>query len=63
MTSQMENPALAARGVPAINLAAGKIEPEYALELRRRQYLAEIFALPPHTAVVVAELAFGEARA
>jgi len=31
------------------------------LDALRAQYLAEIFALPAHTAVTIAELAFGEA--
>ncbi|MBP1297579.1 hypothetical protein [Bradyrhizobium elkanii] len=35
---------------------------ENSLDALRAQYLAEIFALPPDTALVVAELAFGEAR-
>lgn len=61
MSFLMENPA-GQGGAPVVNLAAGKIDPEYALDVRRKQYLSEIFALPPHTAVVVAELAFGEVR-
>lgn len=40
-----------------------KIDPpiisENSLEALRAQYLAEVFALPPSTAAVVAELAFG----
>ena len=41
-----------------------KIDPpiisENSLDTLRAQYLAEIFALPPCTATLVAELAFGE---
>jgi hypothetical protein len=41
-----------------------KIDPpiisENSLDALRAQYLAEIFALPPCTATVLAELAFGE---
>ena len=33
---------------------------ENSLDTLRAQYLAEIFALPASTAVMVAELAFGE---
>ncbi|MCA6102776.1 hypothetical protein [Bradyrhizobium australafricanum] len=36
---------------------------ENSLDALRAQYLAEIFGLPANTAQVVAELAFGEARA
>ncbi|WP_253601147.1 hypothetical protein [Bradyrhizobium elkanii] len=35
---------------------------ENNLDDLRVQYLAEIFALPPSTAVTIAELAFGEVR-
>lgn len=63
MTLQMENPALAARGVPVTVQADGSNNPEYALTHLRAQYLAEIFALPADTACTIAELAFGEARA
>lgn len=62
MTPQMENPALAARGVPVTVQADGSNNPEYALAERRAQYLAEIFQIPACTAATVAELAFGEVR-
>lgn len=58
----MENPALAARGVPVIVQQAKANTPEYALADLRKQYLAEVFALPSDTALLIAELAFGEAR-
>lgn len=35
------------------------INSENSLETLRAQYLAEVFALPPCTASVIAELAFG----
>ncbi len=60
MASQMENPALAARGVPDNDQAGSSITPEYALAALRKQYLAEVFDLPPGTATLIAELAFGE---
>ena len=59
MASQMENPAVVG-GAPVVSLAADKIDPENNLEVLRAQYLSEIFALPPSTAAVIAELAFGE---
>lgn len=62
MASKMENPALAARGNPVTVQADGSNTPEYALTQLRKQYLAEIFALPAETAFTIAELAFGEAR-
>lgn len=58
MGHQMENPA-GGRGVPVTVQADGSNNPEYALANLRAQYLAEIFSLPPLTATVVAELAFG----
>ncbi|MDA9539645.1 hypothetical protein ACM41_26455 [Bradyrhizobium sp. CCBAU 21362] len=63
MASSMENPAaLAAHaGLPVTDLAGASIKREYALETLRKQYLAEVFALPTHTACTIAELAFGEA--
>jgi hypothetical protein len=60
MASQMENPALAARGIPVVDIAAGKINSEYALDTLRKQYLAEVFDLTADTATMIAELAFGE---
>lgn len=62
MASQMENPALAARGYPVTVQADGSNNPEYALASLRKQYLSEIFSMPAPTAVTIAELAFGEAR-
>lgn len=63
MASRMENPALAARGCPVTVQADGSNTPEYALATLRKQYLAEIFAMPAETAVTIAELVFGgEAR-
>ncbi|QDP26244.1 hypothetical protein [Bradyrhizobium cosmicum] len=62
MASKMENPALAARGCPVTVQADGSNNPEYALASLRKQYLAEIFALPAQTAITIAELAFGEVR-
>ncbi|UQD69581.1 hypothetical protein JEY40_26635 [Bradyrhizobium japonicum] len=61
MVQKMENPA-GGRGVPVKVQADGSNNPEYALAQRRKQYLAEIFALPAETACTIAELAFGEAR-
>lgn len=59
MASKMENPAGQTRGIPVSVQADSSNSPEYALEALRGQYLAEIFALTPCTAAVVAELAFG----
>ena len=39
------------------------INSENSLDTLRAQYLSEIFALPPCTALVIAELAFGEGSA
>jgi hypothetical protein len=62
MASKVENPvALAAHtGFPVTDQAGASIKPESNLDALRKQYLAEVFALPAHTACTIAELAFGE---
>ena len=62
MASKKENPARAARGVPVVDIAAGKIDPEYAsatvaLQVAR---LTRRCALTAAMAAIVAPLLHGE---
>jgi hypothetical protein len=63
MTSQMENPALAARGVPEVSLAAGKIDPGYISLHTRLQAsrLVRLYAVNAAMAEAIAPLVFLEA--
>ena len=57
----MEIPAtLAACGAPKFDQAAGWITSKNSLDILRAQSLAQVFALPPETALMVSELAFGK---
>jgi hypothetical protein len=55
--TKKEKGALERRPIP--NTVVHNDSSETSLEALRAQYLAEIFALSPSTAAVVAELAFG----
>jgi len=60
----MENPVLAKRGIPVVDIAAGKVDPEsasttHALQAAR---LKVRFGLVIETAAVIAALAWGVAR-
>lgn len=59
---QMENPALAARGVPVFSLAAGKIDPESNRTVLNLQAAAisRRCAISIAMAAIVAPFAFGE---
>lgn len=63
MASQMENPALAARGVPESDLAGALIFPEYAsplVDLQARR-LTRRCAISMAMAAIVAPMIHGEA--
>ena len=64
MTPQMENPALAARGVPNSDLLAGWINSEDKPPIRSLQVssLTRRCAISATLAAVVAPLLFGEGR-
>jgi hypothetical protein len=64
MQPQMENPAVATRGVPEVSLAAGKIDPDSTSLLAQLQAsrLRRLHALTYATAITVARLAYGVAR-
>lgn len=63
MQPQMENPAVATRGVPEVSLAAGKIDPEYASALKKLQVcrLVRLYAVNATMAETLAPLVFLEA--
>ncbi|WP_256807769.1 hypothetical protein [Bradyrhizobium sp. Bra64] len=60
--TQMENPALAARGVPNADLLAGSITSETTSPLRRLQAsrLARLYAVNAAMAEIIAPLVFLE---
>lgn len=62
MQPHMENPALAARGVPNSDLLTGSIGSESTLPLRKlqAQRLTQRFAISPAMASVLAPLLHGE---
>lgn len=63
MTTEMENPALAKRGVPVTDLAGASIFPEYASPLSDLQArrLTRRCAISMAMAAIVAPLVYGEA--
>jgi hypothetical protein len=64
MNQKMENPALAARGVPEVSLAARKIDPELTSPLLTLQAarLSRRCAISLVMAATVAPHVFGEGR-
>ena len=63
MQPQMENPALAKRGVPETDLAGALINPEYATPQHRLQVsrLVRLYAVNASLAETIAPLVFLEA--
>jgi hypothetical protein len=63
MAPHMENPALAARGVPVVDIAAGKIVPESKASLLSLQAsrLVRLHAVNASMAEAIAPLVFLEA--
>jgi len=64
MNHKKENPTLAARGIPEVSLAAGKIDPEFTLPLITLQAvrLTRRCAISLSIAAVVASLHYGDSR-
>ena len=65
MPFQMENPARAARGIPVVDIAAGKIDPETNPSLLNLQAsrLTRRCAINLAMAVIIAPLVHGEGGA
>lgn len=64
MQPDMENPALAKRGVPETDLAGALINPEYATPQLHLQVsrLVRLYCVKASTAKTIAALAYGAAR-